>query len=148
MIFVECYADETLMKSLGIAGRDITHAYSKGNVCNRLQKTSGSKGLVDEDPASGQPNYLRGLRLISDTYDIKYYRDTKHTNHLIILCPDLETWIINAARKENLDLTQYDLPDNSNELHKIINCELLKFEDLLAALQKLPSLQHLKRLSS
>ena len=50
MIYVECYADETLVKVLGIPGKEIVHAGGKGNICNKLSKTNCSKGLIDEDP--------------------------------------------------------------------------------------------------
>ena len=57
MIYLECDPDKALVKALGMSNKAIQHVYSKGNVCNKLAKSSHSKGLVDEDPTSPQPAF-------------------------------------------------------------------------------------------
>ena len=64
MIYVECDTDVALVKNLDIPKKEIIHAGNKGNVCNRLRKTKNSIGLIDEDPQSGQPRYIKNLSLI------------------------------------------------------------------------------------
>ncbi|MDZ7401133.1 MAG: hypothetical protein ONB37_13300 [candidate division KSB1 bacterium] len=136
MIFVECNADKTLLTSLGIQAKDIYHVFSKGNVCNRLRKNKNCIGLVDEDPDSGQPQYLETLALISDKNDVKVLNDKNNQNYLIVLCPRLEDWIVAAAQQAEVDLASYNLPANGNALHKVVNVRLADFERLIKELKK------------
>ena len=108
MIYVECYPDHALVKSLtGVARRDITHEFKgKGEICNRLRKQTNCKGLLDEDLSSGQPRYVKEARLEKDLpkYDIKVLHHSSTDNRLIVLCPRLEEWILKAARGAGIDV--------------------------------------------
>jgi hypothetical protein len=64
MIYIECRPDKILVEALSVPEEEIIHAGSKGNVCNRLSRIRNSKGLVDEDPESAQPTYIRRLKLL------------------------------------------------------------------------------------
>lgn len=131
MIFVECNADKTLLTALGIQPQEICHVFSKGNVCNRLRKNKNCIGLVDEDPDSGQPQYLGTLSLVSDNNAVKVLNDQHNQNYLIVLCPRLEDWIVAAAKQANVDLAVHNLPANGNALHKVVNVKLTDFEKLI-----------------
>jgi len=87
---VECKADEVLVKALGIPKKKLVHSGNKGGVCKKLQKSSASLGIVDEDPGSSQPPYLSrlGSPKLSE-YGLKLYEDKKTGNVLIVLCPFL-----------------------------------------------------------
>lgn len=138
MIFVECKPDLTLVKSLtNITRRGITHEFKgRGEICNRLRKQSGCKGLLDEDPPSAQPRYIKEARLENDLseHEIKVLRDDNN-NYLIILCPRLEEWILGAAREAGKDVRKYNLPNNAAKLHREINITLDKFVKLLEDLK-------------
>jgi hypothetical protein len=54
MIYLECYADEALVRAFGATSKMVKHAFSKGEVCNMLKKASNSVGIIDEDPNSGK----------------------------------------------------------------------------------------------
>lgn len=146
MIFVECNADKTLLTSLGIGTQEICHAFSKGNVCNRLRKNKNCIGLVDEDPGSGQPQYLGTLTMVSDENAVRVLNDETNQNKLIVLCPRLEDWIVAAAKQAEVDLATYKLPANGNALHKVVNVRLDDFEQLIKEMKE--SSQMLKYLIS
>jgi len=131
MIFVECDADKTLIKTLGITRKEMIHAGDKGGVCNRLKKVSNSKGLVDEDPESPQPKYINTLKCIHSEDDIKLLADEKAQNYLVILCPKLEDWILKSAMEARIDVSSYGLPNNPTDFHKIINIHLEEFDKLV-----------------
>ncbi len=131
MIFVECNADKTLLTTLGIRPKEICHAFNKGNVCNRLRKNRNCLGLVDEDPGSGQPQYLGTLAMVSDENAVRVLSDENNQNQIIVLCPRLEDWIVAAAKQAEADLTNYHLPDSGNALHKVVNTKLDEFERLI-----------------
>lgn len=149
MIFVECKPDEILVKTLGVRKKNITHSGGKGNVCNRLRNSTNSKGLVDEDPESVQPRYLKGMQLIANKDGIKLFKDGKRQNLLIVLRPMLESWIVKTASEVEIDLSRFDLPDGGNKIKKVINqpANLKNFEELINAIKRSKSerLKTLKR---
>jgi len=136
-VYVECKPDELLVKRLGVP-RKIIHAGNKTEVCKHLKNIENSLGVVDEDPYSEQPEYLRDLiangTTILDRNDIKVLDDKERNNRLIILCPRLEDWVIRTAKDAGIELEKFGLPDDPNRLHRIINSNLDKFEIFLEAL--------------
>jgi len=135
VIYVECKPDFALIKSLGIPKKNIIHAWGKSRVCRSLEKSSNSKGLIDEDPLSEQPPYLEKLHLIQERHEIRTWHDSRRGNCLVVLCPRLEEWILKAAKEAEIDLRRYNLPDDAEKLHKIINISINKFEKLIVELK-------------
>lgn len=135
MIFVECEPDKALLKALGIPRKEIEHAFSKGNVCNRLAKSSNAKGLVDEDPLSAQPGYLNHLTVRANEHHVKQLFDEKRNNHLVVICPRLEDWILKAAHEAGTNFGEYGLPSNSSQLHRIINTRVPVLINLVKAIR-------------
>lgn len=134
--FVECKPDRSLLQKIGVTKRSIIHAGSKSGVCKRLSKTMHSVGVVDEDPNSVQPRYIKGLRVIenSQKYDLKVLFDEKRKNRVIVISPRLEEWIIKAAKEAKVNMRKYGLSEDGDKLHKLINSELSRFERLLGEL--------------
>lgn len=147
MIYVECSADRTLIRSrTNISRNDIICAGGKGEVCNRLEERSDCIGLVDEDPKSGQPKYLKEMQLEKDlsTYGIKRKYDSEKKNYLVILCPTLEEWILYAVKEENIEIENYNLPNNPKDLRYAISFNPKKFENLLSDLKNSKRIKILK----
>jgi len=138
MIYVECKPDEVLVKALGIPRRGVIHEHCKGNICNRLLKSRDSKGLVDDDPRSGQPSYVRNLKVESQGQNIKLLLDEQRSNHLIVLCPTLEEFVLKASEEAGVDVKAFGLPDTLEELHKVINIRLEKFNELIPEIRNSP----------
>jgi hypothetical protein len=134
MIYVECKPDETLVRLLtGLPRREIIHELKgKGEVVNQIKKRSNAQGLVDEDPGSTQHRYLRTMRTVHDLPErgLRLLGDSSG-NRIVILCPRLEEWIVQAAREEQLAISAYCLPEEPRRLHRIINDDLRKFERLV-----------------
>jgi len=151
MIFVECNADETLVRQVTrISGREIHHAAGKGEVCNRLSKRQDCIGLVDEDPGSSQPRYIERCTVLEDLSreGLKVLQDQPNSNRLVVIRPKLEEWVLQAAHLSGLDMGKYSLPDNPRELHQAINANLAKFERVLRDLNEARSerIRELRRL--
>ncbi len=148
MIYLECKPDEALVGSLGIPKREREHSHDKGRVCNKLKKTENAIGMVDEDPGSAQPGYLKKLETISENNNIRVKQD-KQNNRLVILCPHLEGWIINVANAAGVDVKKYRLPNNPKQLHGVINSKLREFCSLIDELKdKSDAVKALKKLLS
>ena len=104
-----------------------------------LSKNNNCCGLLDYDPDSHQPRYFENVVLqnyFSDIYDIIYVYDKKRSNALIVLCPRLEEWIIETAKRVGINLVKYNLPDDPEKFHRTVNSELKNFEKLLDDLLK------------
>lgn len=150
MIYVECKPDFTLVKSItNIPKRKIIHELKgKSEVCNRLAKRRNCKGLVDEDPLSTQPRYIKKVKLENDLfqYGLKVFYDEHNKNYLLLLCPKLEDWILKAAQEADLNVKNYFLPNTPEKLHSVINVNLDKFERLLKDLKDCKRLKTLGKL--
>jgi hypothetical protein len=149
-LFLECKPDEMLAITLGVPKSIIIHSNDKGGVCKRLSKSRGMKGMIDEDPTSAQPAYLKGLKQQDAQHGIRYLIDYQCSHRVVVLCPRLEEWILRVCRNRNgrLDITRFGLPDNANRLHEQINFQLRNFEKTINELVKLqnPAILYLQKL--
>jgi len=141
MIYVECKPDAHLVQTLsGLGKKKVRHESNKSEICKRLEKEREVAALIDEDPQSPKESYLRTLEtnpklLRISKYHLKIFADKKD-NTVIVLSPRLEGWILKIARANKVDPKNFDLPDNENRLHEIINNKLDKFELLINALKR------------
>lgn len=140
MIFVECFPDINLVQTLRhISRKDLVHEFKgKGAVCNELRKKDNCLALLDEDPGSPQPPYLKEVQLLNHLadHDIKILYDPIRNNFIVLLMPSLEFWILRAARLASLSVLDYGLPNDGKELHRIIKGKLDKYQSLLDDLIK------------
>ena len=146
IIYVECKPDFKLVEVLGIPKKKIKHVAGKGNVCRVLKKKGNSVGMVDEDPDCPQPSYLKDLQMVEESHGINLSDNRSH-NLLILLCPNLEAWILEAAKEAGVDVCNYNLPNNASELHEVININIEKLEGLLRNLSdKSDRMRELRRI--
>lgn len=155
---MECKPDYALARLL--SSRKIEHAGNKSGVLKKLVRGSGvpnfenSAGMVDEDPLSSRNPSLKQFTELErlDEVNIKFLHYKWLNNRLIILCPKLEGWIIAAAKEAQVRLRDYDLPDNPESLHAVINLKTDNFEDLIRCLRdrstRIRELQRLLRESA
>jgi len=143
MIYVECKTDKILIESLGIKSQEIWHCGGRGKVILQLSKGERNCGMIDEDPQSHQKLNFENFEKKTEKYDIILFEDSKN-NLLIVLKPNLEGWILKTAKKNNLNVKEYGLPDNIKELHGITNLDLISFKKFLNELKKTEEFKFLK----
>ncbi len=148
-ILVECKPDEVLVRALGIPCRRIHHQGSKGDICNTLRRLRNAIALMDEDPGSLQPRYLRdlmnrGTAIEETSYGILMVQDHQQEHLILILRPRLEGWILKVARRNGIEMNKFGLPDQEKDLHEEINDRLPNFEQLIRALAESEALQFLR----
>jgi len=151
MIYVECYPDTVLVRTLtGLGPREIGHEGGKSKVVNRVSKGSNTTGLVDEDPLQVQPPYLLRMETLRDEAGrgLRLLRDSARGNHIVVLCPRLEDWVVRAAREEGVNLDDYSLPGDARLLHRVINDHLRGFQRLVEDLRDTDRLGALRGLLS
>jgi hypothetical protein len=134
-VVLECTPDETLVKNLGFTSSQVKHQPNKGAVCNYLIKNSGIIGMVDADPDSAQPRYFQNCTVVNNRYDITVYQHNTQNNRLIVINPDLESWVIKYAKHSKVSPKKFGLPDTSKALHKEILQKLPKLERLISAIK-------------
>jgi hypothetical protein len=129
-IHVECLPDEALIKQLGFTKKNITHHAGKSRVFKNLQKVNNEVAMVDEDPGTLKTTYEKGLKLIKADEGIKQYTDASD-NVIVVLDGKLEDWIVSVCKKYQIDLKHFKLPVKPNDLHDVINHQLINFEKLI-----------------
>ena len=141
MIYVECNSDKALVSTLGFEQKGILHTYGKGNACNRLLRNKAHTALLDEDPLSAQHSYLKGLAPYGEQYGLRLLLDSQRGNRVILICPDLEEWLVRTAKIEKVGLAQYGLPSDAHTLHEVLAFEQKKLRGLIGALEKSASMK-------
>ena len=139
--------DRTLVECLGVKfTKDGRH---KSGVLKELAQTKKMIGILDQDPKNTQsrPKTMDEFILTENKRGIKSYYHQSNSNQLIVICPNLESWILKASKTSKIEVTTYNLPGNPSTLHRIINNRLPNFERLIRELvaQKNPSILYLQR---
>jgi len=157
IIYVEGDPDKTLAKVISNQGADIRRELGKSRVCSQLKSSHNCKGMIDEDPESLPEPYLTTLQEVNTgegaaMHGLRVLYDNQNNNTLVLLCPKLEEWILLACKESRINIRQYNLPDNSEDLHSSLTLKhkhnMTDFERLLEALlvASSPRLRTLSRL--
>ncbi len=155
MIFVECIPDYTLVCKLRSSPtKKVEHSFGKTSVLNKLIRRTGvpnyenSIGMIDEDPLSNQPKTIRSFvekaQIPECQIKILYYEFLN--NHILVLSPRLEEWLIASANEAGISMSDFELPNNAEQLHQIINLNVDKLTLLIdALLEKSNRMKELKK---
>lgn len=140
MFVVECTPDVTLVTTLtSVSKRRVDHVHGRSRVLRRLVRNyENSIGMVDEDPNRAHSHDWQKFREIefSERDRLRILYQNRRNNRLIVLCPRLEDWIIEASREVNMDLNRYNLPNEPDELHEIVNLRIEEFQQLIEELMQ------------
>ena len=117
MLHLECTADETTAVALGVPKRQIVHHPGKDEVFNYLKKETGLTAMIDEDPNSSQNPYFKSLAEKESKRKIRIFKDEQRDHTILVLCPELEPWIVNAAKTVKVDLQKFNLSKDPSLLH-------------------------------
>lgn len=119
MIYVECYADVALVRALGIPRKRLKHLGGKFNVVDAVRNSEGSTGVLDEDPEDHQPPELKKNYTAEEKGTLRCLRHKQATSkRFVILCPDLEGWLLGRASANGIDASQFGIATDPHELHE------------------------------
>jgi len=140
MFVVECTPEVTLVTTLtSVSRRRVDHVSGRSRVLRKLIRNyENSIGMVDEDPNRASSRDMQRFREVefSERDGIRIFHHNQRNNRLIVLCPRLEEWIIEASRQANIDLNRYNLPNDPIELHERINIRIEGFQQLIEELMQ------------
>ena len=112
----ECYADTRLAEILAESKR-CNHQKNLGQVANTLSKTLKdlpALGMVDNDKGS-IPKYFSEFTLIIERNNLKLLKHKTRQQYLVVICPAIEHWLLNASKEVNLNLADFGLKENLKE---------------------------------
>jgi hypothetical protein len=115
-IIPECYVDTKVAEISGQAKR-YNHAHGCGDVANYMIKSKNiiCLGIIDEDLKKGpSPRYFSEFELIREENNLKLKKHKVLKQYLILICPEIERWLMNDAIIVQVEPTDknYDLPAN------------------------------------
>jgi hypothetical protein len=142
-ICVECNPDEKLVHALGFK---VKHCGGASRVTRYLNAHDNSVGMIDEDPGKSHSKNFFLFKEHSSQHDIIVSK--WEGRRLILLQPEIEDWILRTAKLEHVDPSEFGLPRNADELRKVINYRLNKWEQLVIVLSKSERMKYLKKMLS
>ena len=155
-IVPECYVDTKIAEILGQA-KKYNHQHGCGDVANELKtklRDSIALGIIDEDKNKGpQAKYFSEFEMITQENNLVLKKHKIKKHYLILICPEVEEWLMNDSQKVNIDPTDenYKLPGQLKDFvqkTKIQNIEKNEgFKRFIKALvkEKAPSITTLKQ---
>ncbi len=148
---IECLPEEVLLLTMGLTRDVITHHSGSGSVCKTLDQNENLVGLIDEDPDRlSQHSYYNKLYRNSDSdqHNVRFSIDKENKNKMIFIKPRFEPWIIEVATTAGLNMADFNLSNNSDNLHREINFKRTDLQKLLHKLIsiKSPAIVRLKEL--
>jgi hypothetical protein len=148
---IECTPEEVLLLTMGLTREVITHHSGSGSVCKTLDLNKNLVGLIDEDPdRDSQHSYYNKLyrNPDSDQHNVRFCIDKVNKNKMIIIKPRFEPWIIQVAEAAGLNMEDFKLSNNPDNLHREINFKRTELQKLLHKLiaVKSPAMVRLKEL--
>ncbi|OJV55836.1 MAG: hypothetical protein BGO31_17245 [Bacteroidetes bacterium 43-16] len=120
-VIPECYIDTNLIQSLVPPATRYNHQKGCDNVAKVMQskyKGRVAVGIIDKDKR--KISYLKEFEEIrSYNGDLFLLRHHSEKHYLIQISPAIEAFIIKASQEANINLSDFDLPDQAGALKKI-----------------------------
>ncbi|HRI00674.1 MAG TPA: hypothetical protein PK006_06445 [Saprospiraceae bacterium] len=124
-IMIECYTDTLLIEGLVKPRKNgYNHKRNCFEVEKEFRETNNKKGKFKDDFALGIIDkdkktvaYINEMELLDKIENEIYLFGHKLKKHFIIqLAPALETWLINRCKESNINMSDYNIPNNLKEL--------------------------------
>ena len=122
-IMPECYIDTKLIKILVPPKERYNHQKGCTTITSLMQKNLKDKfavGIVDRDKI--ELAYAKEFDLLCEVpLNLQLYKHKNPQKHhyLIFIVPAMEKWILESVATANLQITDFGLPNNLNELRAI-----------------------------
>ncbi len=115
-IVPECYADTKLAEILVQSKRKFNHQHGCGDVANQLKnrlKNFPALGIVDEDKNKGPVSkYFLEFNVLKEQNSLILKKHPERNHFLVIVCPEIENWLLYNAVSVNVSPLKFSLPEN------------------------------------
>ena len=148
IVVPECYVDTNLMNVL--VGKACNHKKGCTNVCKVLdEKLTDQFAIAVIDKDKKEPASVQNYELIAANRFVMVSKHRQRPHYLIHICPAIEEFILAAANELNVNLSDYGLPTELNELRKITKTTTAKEDVTFARLfHALRSASHIQCLDN
>lgn len=154
-IVPECYVDTKVAEIVGQAKRKYNHQHGCGDVANQLKnrlRNNISLGIIDEDRNKGHAaKYFSEFETVVTESNLILKRHREREQYLILICPEIEKWLLADANQVGIKPEEYSLPSelkNFKRLTKIQDIDRNEgFKNFIKTLikSKSPSITTLKK---
>ena len=114
-IVPECYVDTKIAEIIGQT-RKCNHQHGCGNVAKQLitrLKDKIALAIVDEDNNKGpRPKYFLEFKQIDEENNLILKKHKERNQYLILICPEIERWLMENANAVNINPLDFNLPEN------------------------------------
>ncbi|MCU0444044.1 MAG: hypothetical protein MUE85_03945 [Microscillaceae bacterium] len=119
----ECYGDTHLIEFLKVSIKIMNHAYGISKVGKAMENQQKFFhkiliGIVDNDKKN-TPRYFDDFVELKNENNLILKQKPDTNQYLIIICPELEQWLLTSASQVNINPENFNLPDNPKKLHNI-----------------------------
>ena len=148
IVVPECYVDTNLMNVL--LNKSCNHQKGCATVCKTLDvKLSDQFAIAVIDKDKKEPKALEQFEQIGESEHIIASKHQTRLHYLIQIKPAIEMFVLDAAEELNVNLADYGLPTELNELRKITKTTTAKEDVTFARLfHALRSASHIQCLDN
>ena len=122
-IVPECYVDTKIAEIISQAKRKYNHQHGCGDVANQLKnklKDLPALGIIDEDKNKGPvAKYFTEFELLLEENGLILKKHIQRQHYLILICPEIENWLLNNAADINIGPLNFSLPAQLAGLKKL-----------------------------
>jgi hypothetical protein len=143
-IIPECYVDTNLLETLIPPSKQYNHQKGCGTVAKVMKEKFHGRfalGIIDKDKF--EIDYLKEFDIIKTSDNIILHKHASKPHYIIQINPAMEKFILANAAAADLNMKDFDLPDDMNSLRKIsktVNTKNdIRFKKLFKAILKNPN---------
>jgi hypothetical protein len=122
-ILPECHVDTKVAEIITNSSEKYNHQHGCGQIANQLKnrlKDHIALGIIDEDKNKGPlPKYFFEFQDIRSENGLILKKHSFRKQFLILVCPEIEKWLLMNAKSVNVNLSDYGLPENLNGFKQI-----------------------------
>jgi hypothetical protein len=120
-VISECFIDTNLIEFL--LNAKVNHQHCCNNVIKTLnnKKDEFSIGIIDNDKRAVA--YIKDCEKIRETKRLKFFKHKERNQYLITIFPAADGFILNCAKEQGVDISNFELPINFDDFLKATKTE-------------------------
>jgi|SRR6185437_3016042 len=122
-ILPECYVDTKIAEIITRSSEKYNHQHGCGQIASLLKKRlkdNVALGIIDEDKNKGPiAKYFLEFENIKSENSLVLKKHKDRKQYLILICPEIEKWLLMNANSVHLDPSDFNLPSDLSGFKQI-----------------------------
>ncbi|MEO8823072.1 MAG: hypothetical protein ABI366_05810 [Ginsengibacter sp.] len=122
-ILPECYVDTRVAEIITRSSEKYNHQHGCGQIANLLKrrlKDNVALEIIDEDKNKGpMAKYFHEFENIKSENSLILKKHKYRKQYLILICPEIEKWLLMNANSVHLNLSDFNLPSELSGFNQI-----------------------------